>query len=81
MRGQQVSLAVRTAARARAELRTRTPLVLISELRAGRDRRVPETEAATGADALASREAAPELMVVAHPGPTDGVWDDVSALK
>eukprot|EP00969_Alexandrium_andersonii_P225340 9952847-Alexandrium_andersonii.AAC.1 len=75
----RVSSAVRAAARAGAEVQLRTPLVLISEPRAGRDRRASETEAAAGADASASREAAPELMVVAHPGATDGVWGVTSA--
>eukprot|EP00969_Alexandrium_andersonii_P206725 9133262-Alexandrium_andersonii.AAC.1 len=66
MGGQRVPLAARTAARAGAEVRARTPLVLVSEPRRGRDRRVPGAGAAAGADATASCEAAPELMVVAR---------------
>eukprot|EP00969_Alexandrium_andersonii_P052386 2300193-Alexandrium_andersonii.AAC.1 len=61
MGGQRVPLVVRTAARASAEVRTRTPLVPASEPRTGRDRRAPEVEGAAGADALAPCEAAPGL--------------------
>eukprot|EP00969_Alexandrium_andersonii_P275670 12182915-Alexandrium_andersonii.AAC.1 len=74
MRGQQVPLVVRTTARAGAEVRARTSLVLNSEPRTGRDQRAPEAEAAAGADAVASREAARGLMVVARLGLTDGAW-------
>eukprot|EP00969_Alexandrium_andersonii_P146214 6466549-Alexandrium_andersonii.AAC.1 len=76
MRGQRAPLVARTAARAGAEARTRTPLVLASEPWAGQDRRVPDARAAAGADAMASCEAAPELMVVARLGSIDGAWGD-----
>eukprot|EP00969_Alexandrium_andersonii_P221757 9794262-Alexandrium_andersonii.AAC.1 len=66
MRGQRGPLVIRTTARAGAGLRARTPPALISEPRTGRDCRVPEAEAAAGADASASCEAAPGLTVAAR---------------
>eukprot|EP00969_Alexandrium_andersonii_P011643 507318-Alexandrium_andersonii.AAC.1 len=59
MGARRVPLAALTAARASAEARARTPLVLIAEPRTGRDRRMPDAEAAAGADAMASCAAAP----------------------
>eukprot|EP00969_Alexandrium_andersonii_P098954 4366135-Alexandrium_andersonii.AAC.1 len=79
MGAQWAPLAARMAAWASAEVRTRTPLVPTYEPRTVRDRRVPGVEtAAAGVDAMASRGAAPGLMVVACLGSTNEARGDVS---